>query len=113
MFKESSIDKSSDCSIDSESSCCDGYCQNVSVGAASDDVNTVSVNVSIQAQALGSSVIVCHKWIAGKEVGAQKVLRPATSTQVFLGFPVPISKRSDGSQQSKLPLHASHVALRT
>ena len=35
------------------------------------------------------------------------------STQVFLGFPVPISKRSDGSQHSKLPLHVSHVALRT
>ena len=43
----------------------------------------------------------------------RKVLRPATSTQVFLGFPVSISKRSDGSQHSKLPLHASHVALRT
>ena len=37
----------------------------------------------------------------------------ATSTQVFLGFPVPISKRTDGSQDSKLPLHASHVALQT
>jgi len=36
-----------------------------------------------------------------------------TSTQVFLGFPVSISKRSDGSQHSKLPLHASHVALQT
>jgi len=47
------------------------------------------------------------------EVSIRKVLRPATSTQVFLGFPVPISKRSDGSQHSKLPLHASHVALRT
>ena len=40
-----------------------------------------------------------------------KVLRPATSTQNFLGFPVPISKCWDGSQDSKLPLHASHVAL--
>jgi hypothetical protein len=47
------------------------------------------------------------------EVSIRKVLRPATSTQVFLGFPVPISKRSDGSQHSKLPLHAIHVALRT
>ena len=37
-----------------------------------------------------------------------EVLLPATSTQVYLGFPVPISKRSDGSQHSKLPLHASH-----
>jgi len=42
-----------------------------------------------------------------------EVLRPAISTQVFLGFPVSISKRSDGSQDSKLPLHASHVALPT
>ena len=42
-----------------------------------------------------------------------EVLRPATSTQVFLGFSVSISKRSDGSQYSKLPLHASCVALKT
>ena len=42
-----------------------------------------------------------------------KALRPATSIQVFLGFPVSISKRSDGSQHSKLPLHAPHVALPT
>ena len=41
------------------------------------------------------------------------LLPVTTSTQVFLGFPVPISKRSDGSQHSKLPLHASHVALPT
>jgi len=47
------------------------------------------------------------------EVGIRKVLRPATSTQVFLGFLVFISKCWDGSQHSKLPLHASHVALRT
>jgi len=47
------------------------------------------------------------------EVSIRKVLRPATSTQVFLGFPMSISKRSDGSQHSKLPLHASHVALQT
>jgi len=32
------------------------------------------------------------------------------STQVFLGFPVPKSKCWDGTQNSKLPLHASHVA---
>ena len=47
------------------------------------------------------------------EFSIRKVLRPTTSTQVFLGFPVSISKRSDGSQHSKLPLHASHVALQT
>ena len=41
----------------------------------------------------------------------RKVLRPATSTQVFLGFPLYISKCCDGSQDSRLPLHASHVAL--
>jgi hypothetical protein len=35
----------------------------------------------------------------------------AASAQVFLGFPVSISKCWDGSQDSKLPLHASHVAL--
>ena len=40
---------------------------------------------------------------------------PATGllTQVFLGFPVPKSKCWDGSQHSKMPLHASHVALPT
>ena len=47
------------------------------------------------------------------KVSIRKVLRPATSTQVFLGFPVSISKCGDGSQDSKLPLHASHVALPT
>ena len=47
------------------------------------------------------------------EVSTRKVLRPATPTQVFLGFPVSISKCWDGSQHSKLPLHASHVALQT
>ena len=54
-------------------------------------------------------------WISQKEweISIRKVLRPATSTQVFLGFPVSISKCSDGSQHSKLPLHASHVALQT
>ena len=46
-------------------------------------------------------------------ISTRKVLRPATLTQIFLGFPVSISKRSDGSQHSKLSLHASHVALRT
>ena len=48
-----------------------------------------------------------------RSCGIRKVLRPATSTQVFLGFPVPRSKCWDGSQDSKLPLHASHVALPT
>ena len=39
----------------------------------------------------------------------RKVLRPATSTQVFLGFPVSMSKCWDGTQDAKLPLHAFHV----
>ena len=47
------------------------------------------------------------------KVSIRKVLRPVTSTLVFLGFPVPESKCWDGSQDSKLPLHASHVALPT
>jgi len=45
------------------------------------------------------------------EVSIWNVLRPATSTQVFLGFPASISKCWDGSQDPKMPLHASHVAL--
>jgi len=47
------------------------------------------------------------------EVSTWMVLRSAISTQVFLGFPVSISKCWDGSQDSNLPLHASHVALLT
>jgi len=47
------------------------------------------------------------------EVSIRKVLRQATSAQVFLGFPVPKSECSDGSQHSQLLLHASHVALQT
>jgi len=47
------------------------------------------------------------------EVSIRKVLRPATSTQVFHGFSVSIIKCWDGSLHSKLPLHASHVALQT
>ena len=40
---------------------------------------------------------------------------PATGhlDTVFLGFPVSTSECSDGSQVSKLLLHASHVALQT
>jgi hypothetical protein len=46
------------------------------------------------------------------EVSTRKVLRPATSAQVFLlGIPVSNSKCWDGSQVFKLTLHASHVAL--
>jgi len=47
------------------------------------------------------------------EVSIRKVLRPATSTQGFLGFPVSVSECSDGSPVSRLLLHASHVALPT
>jgi len=47
------------------------------------------------------------------EVSIRKSTRWTNSTQVFLGFPVSISKCSDGSQDSKLPLHASHVAIPT
>ena len=45
------------------------------------------------------------------EVNIRKVLRPATSTQAFLGFLASKSECWDGSQDSKLPLDASHVAL--
>jgi len=47
------------------------------------------------------------------EVSIRKVLRPATSTQVFIGFPVSTSEYSDGSPVSKSLLHSSHVALPT
>jgi hypothetical protein len=47
------------------------------------------------------------------EVSSRKVLRPATSGKVFLGFPVSKCECWDGSQDSRLLLHASHVALPT
>jgi multisubunit Na+/H+ antiporter MnhG subunit len=47
------------------------------------------------------------------EVSIRKVLRTATSTQVFLGFPLSTSECPDGSHVSKLLLHACHVALLT
>ena len=61
------------------------------------------------------SCLVCNCWLAVCIVVVVLCVFvvPATSTQVFLGFSVSISKCSDGSQHSKLPLHASHVALQT
>jgi len=47
------------------------------------------------------------------EVSIRKVLRPATSIQVFIGFPVPKSKCWDSSQDFKLPLHAFYFRSRT
>jgi hypothetical protein len=67
---------------------------------------TVATTVTAMCQCYGAG-IVCDS------INTRKDLRPATSAQVFLGFPVSISKCSDGSQHSKLPLHASHVALQT
>jgi hypothetical protein len=49
-------------------------------------------------------------WLA---VSTRKVLRPANSAQVFLGFPLSKSECSDGSQDCNLLLHTSHVALLT
>ena len=55
------------------------------------------------------NIIVYHCWL---EARIRKVLRPAISTQVFLVFLGPRRKCWDGSHfSSKLPLHASHVAL--
>ena len=60
-------------------------------------------------------IAVSHTLVAGcwLEVSIRKVLRPATSAQLFLGFLVTISECWDGSQDSTLLLHASHVALPT
>jgi hypothetical protein len=44
------------------------------------------------------------------KVSNRKVLRPAISAQVLLGFPASISKCWDGSLYSKLLPHASHAA---
>ena len=67
-------------------------------------------------------VVVWLGW-CGIRVQAEALLQPAPgyhttphhpiSTQVFLVFPVSISKCWDGSQHSKLPLHASHIDLST
>jgi hypothetical protein len=53
--------------------------------------------------------------VAGLLARSQYSEVPATShlDTGFLGFPVSISECWDGSQDSKLPLHASHVALPT
>jgi hypothetical protein len=45
------------------------------------------------------------------EVSTRKVLRPANSAQVFLGFPVPISKRWDGSQVATASFSCSPLNL--
>jgi len=60
-------------------------------------------------------IAVLHTLVDGcwLEVSIRKVLRPTTAAQVFLDFPVSISECSDGSQDSKLQLHASHVAIPT
>ena len=60
-------------------------------------------------------IAVLHNLVAGLrlEVGIRNVLRPVTSAHVFLDFPVSKSEWCDGSQDSKLLLHASHVALPT
>ena len=55
--------------------------------------------------------VYCCFYFRCRTAGLKSVF--ATSTQVFLGFPMSISKCWDGSQDSKLPLHASHVALPT
>jgi hypothetical protein len=43
------------------------------------------------------------------EVSIRKVLRPATSAQIFLGFRASKSECWDGLQDSKLLLHGSHI----
>jgi len=45
------------------------------------------------------------------QVCIRKVMRTVTSTEGILGFPVPKNKRRDGSKDTKLQIHASHVAL--
>jgi hypothetical protein len=57
-----------------------------------------------------SVVLLADCW---REASVRKVLRPATSIQVFLVSLCHLSKYWDGSHLSKLPLHASHVALPT
>ena len=58
-------------------------------------------------------VYCCSYFRCRTAVSIRKVLRPATSTHVFLGFPLSTSECWDGSPVSKLLLHASHVALPT
>jgi hypothetical protein len=56
-----------------------------------------------------------HTLVAGcrLEVSIRKVLRPATSAQAFLGFSLSIKRMLRWFQDSKLLLHASHVAIQT
>jgi hypothetical protein len=66
-MKESSMDKNSEFIINGDCSDWDSNSHSVSFSVDSNDVSAVSVNVSIQAQASGNSVTMCHKWIARKE----------------------------------------------
>jgi len=61
---------------------------------------------SLQSQAL---------WTAEEQVDYQWTLEDlcTITRHIYVGFPVPKSKCWDGSQDSKLPLRASYVALPT
>jgi len=50
---------------------------------------------------------------AATRIAWNLLYRVTQFTQVFLGFPVGKSKCWDGSEDTKLPLHASHAALPT
>jgi hypothetical protein len=54
---------------------------------------------------LDAGLLARSQYVEGPETGHQNT--------GFSLFPLSISKCSDGSQNSKLPLHASHVALQT
>jgi hypothetical protein len=58
---------------------------------------------------------VLYVLVAGLLARSQNLnfLQPATTAQVFLGFLVSKRECSGGSQDSKLQLHATHVALPT
>jgi hypothetical protein len=73
-------------------------------------ITTITTIITIITILLSDILLLPDCWL---EVSIRKVLRPVTSSQVFLGFPVSTSERSDGSQHCQLPLHASHVALPT
>jgi len=62
-------------------------------------------NVCIAVSTLGAGLLASSQYPEGPATGHLDT--------GFSRFPVSISKRSDGSQHSKLSLHASHVALLT
>ena len=94
--------------------------QNAAAAAGEDEAKCAALlqgKLTAQRQSSETSNIRTHIFFVPRSnneksgiTSRNKALRPAISAQVLLGFPVSISEYWDGSQNSKLLLHASHAA---